>query len=1168
MRHAEPGRLRRLMPVTQPWLGTVTVLRTTGHALATKRWVWRAALGEWSKISYQAGARFHPEEHPVASLRDLVALLERVSRDRRAFIVRGALAPWVHDALAHDPDLLIRRRKLKRADDEPSLLEMACHWLMVDIDGFPLRSCDDLADDPESAIEHAITELLPPEFHDAECWWQLSAAAGFSVGVLKVHLFFWLSEPADNLHIKAVLRQHAPGVDRSPFNAAQPHYIAAPVIEGGLDPIPRRTGWRKGAEAVVTLPKPRASAPQQRTSGSSGRVGGDVEQALALLGDGDGLEGFHAPLRTATWRYASQCVRYGERDDAAFVAMLKAAIHAAPRRHDRIKVDEYLSPNYQHRLIDGAFAVLAGNCDIQTISPHYEAASQSIEDAREALAEHVAAFLLRTRRWHVTPAEEREPAEHAALVCGLGTGKSSTARGALPAFIARQQAARLPHRVLWTVPTHKLGGEARKQMEALGLQIAVMRGREATDPDADEPDTAMCLAPEAVKDAIAIGADVERSVCGNPDNECCQFYRACGYQRQKAAVAAADVVIAAHNILFHQLAEIVTRNLALVITDEAWWQIGLEPARETKLSSFVDDVIDHPVLRDPDAVRGLEGKKRRRPKGAVRRQRADEPNTSVLHELAVKAQRAFEATAHGEMISREAVLAAGLSPEDCAMARQLDWRRKRLDVLRPGMSPEARKAAVRRAAVNATLPRRAGIWKALEDLLTGTETHSGRLELGLKTDATGSCRVILLHSRRDLRDIVIESPILLLDATMPLRVVQHYLPRLKVLADVQAAAPHLDTFQILGGWGKTSIIPFSRASPTENLRRERLLHELRDFVVFHSGGNALVITYRAIEDRFSNLAGVRTGHFNAIAGLDIFGAVRSLFVIGRPLPDPSTLRRMAMALTGRPILVAEPRHETRGQLMTDDTSIAMQILAYADPDLEALRAAITDNEVLQAAGRGRAVNRTADKPMALFFMAGVLVPMPVKQIIRWPDTRLTVQQRMAARGLVTDSPTDAAKLYPDLFPTSEAARKAMDRAEGISRTVPYDSVFIGECPPNARGEGRYRPEGRGQQLRRIWITRQRLPAARSDLEAALGPLAVFDVSGAGTADAARPSEQAMSVPGPSAIAVMSHTSWRLDALLPAHAVVVAGLWTVRRPNLAPMEIVEMLGGAITSQLAR
>ena len=345
---------------------------------------------------------FHPEEHPIASLRDLGAVLEDVSGDPRAFIVRGGLAPWVRDEMAQGQGRPIRRRKLKKGDDDPSLVEVPCPWLMIDIDNFPLRPSDDLADDPESAIEHAISELLPPAFHDTEAWWQLSSSAGFSAGMLKVHVFFWLSEPADNLHIKAVLKQHAPGVDLAPFNAAQPHYIAAPVIEGGHDPLPRRTGWRKGSDAAVTLPLLRTETSRQWASSSSGRIGGDVEDALALLGDGDGLQGFHVPLRTATMRYAKRCARYGSRDDDSFRETLRAAIRAAPRRPDRTSVDDYLADHYLQRLIDGAFALLAGDEDIQTMQPQYAAATETIETTRTILGEHINDFLARARAWHAT----------------------------------------------------------------------------------------------------------------------------------------------------------------------------------------------------------------------------------------------------------------------------------------------------------------------------------------------------------------------------------------------------------------------------------------------------------------------------------------------------------------------------------------------------------------------------------------------------------------------------------------------------------------------------------------------------------------------------------------------------------------------------------------------
>ena len=94
-------------------------------------------------------------------------------------------------------------------------------------------------------------------------------------------------------------------------------------------------------------------------------------------------------------------------------------------------------------------------------------------------------------------------------------------------------------------------------------------------------------------------------------------------------------------------------------------------------------------------------------------------------------------------------------------------------------------------------------------------------------------------------------------------------------------------------------------------------------IAFHSGGSALVVTYHDIEDRFADMHGVHVGHFNAISGLDTFGNVRSLFVIGRPLPQPVVHRRLAMALTGRPIQPQDPRLETRGQLMADGTGTPM-----------------------------------------------------------------------------------------------------------------------------------------------------------------------------------------------------------------------------------------------------
>ncbi len=271
--------------------------------VATK--TWRSGGGQWKSQPYRAGKHFTAKEYVAGDIKRLAELLEAVHRDRKAFVVRGGLTADARSALGQGKAI----RRLKHADghDPASLEEVSRSWLMIDIDKWPLPAGADLFQSPEHVVEAAIYALLPEAFHDVECWWQLSASAGFATDVLKTHIFFWLSEPASNKHIKDVLKQLGVVVDYALFNAAQPHYVAAPIIIGGHDPLPHRTGWVKGSASSVILPavKPKA-ARSYATAPSVQNIPRDVEGCLARLGDGEGLKGFHVPLRSATWQYAAR----------------------------------------------------------------------------------------------------------------------------------------------------------------------------------------------------------------------------------------------------------------------------------------------------------------------------------------------------------------------------------------------------------------------------------------------------------------------------------------------------------------------------------------------------------------------------------------------------------------------------------------------------------------------------------------------------------------------------------------------------------------------------------------------------------------------------------------------------------------------------------------------
>jgi hypothetical protein len=121
----------------------------------------------------------------------------------------------------------------------------------------------------------------------------------------------------------------------------QPHYLADPAVEGGEDPIPRRTGWRHGKVSAVILPDvipPSAAGNVGASPAPRGSRGKTIAAALARLGDGEGRDGFHAPLLAASMQYAVDCSRGGSRDDGAFIDKLRGEIEAAPRRDDRVSV--------------------------------------------------------------------------------------------------------------------------------------------------------------------------------------------------------------------------------------------------------------------------------------------------------------------------------------------------------------------------------------------------------------------------------------------------------------------------------------------------------------------------------------------------------------------------------------------------------------------------------------------------------------------------------------------------------------------------------------------------------------------------------------------------------------------------------------------------------------
>ena len=92
-----------------------------------------------------------------------------------------------------------------------------------------------------------------------------------------------------------------------------------------------------------------------------------------------------------------------------------------------------------------------------------------------------------------------------------------------------------------------------------------------------------------------------------------------------------------------------------------------------------------------------------------------------------------------------------------------------------------------------------------------------------------------------------------------------------------------------------------------------------------------------------------------------------------------------------------------------------------------VRQAVTEAAIVQAVGRARGVNRTAANPVEVYLILDdTVVPgLPVDEVVELADIEPGAIDHMIARGLVLGMPTDAAKLYPDLFPSTEGCQRSI-----------------------------------------------------------------------------------------------------------------------------------------------
>lgn len=589
----------------------------------------------------------------------------------------------------------------------------------------------------------------------------------------------------------------------------------------------------------------------------------------------------------------------------------------------------------------------------------------------------------------------------------VGGGKTRAAISAVVDAVVRLRQAKVEGSIAYAVPTHRLGKELEERIaetsrrRKVPVSVRTWHGREAIDPES-AVGAQMCANLELVKAAQVAALDPQSTVCKS-ENDVCSFFETCAYQRQKRSTA--DIWIVPHASLFHRKDDAIGK-VALLVVDEGIWQsslrgfeakrtiVGIGSLRSTpkvvgkqgSMSLFkTNDLISY-RMRLLDALKKLQAKKER-------------PTYLPVPRL----------------------MEEGLTAKDCRAAASLELDRKISGGLKPGMDPEEfRRIAGELAGSQGDALLLSKAWHLLADAIALGNDVVGQVSLELVED--GQHEAMVLRWVDDIKTGW-RVPTLHIDATLRPDLVRHLFPRFEMVAEIHVATPHQRTVAVTG-----------KSFSHHALSEEGKVLDIWGAVLLRArrvAGETLVVmpekAEKVIRSKGAIPAHVHILHHNGTAGLDSFGSVALLIVMGRTQPPPATVSLMAAAITGKaPAPIDTPDGWYATSVVTivgrDATVASVAQERHLEGIEETIRAAICDDQLIQAIGRGRGVNRTEHDPLTVEIWGDHYPPVPVDAVtlFQWPSK----DELALAKGVHLESAGDLAKWHPELG--NEAAIK-MDR---------------------------------------------------------------------------------------------------------------------------------------------
>jgi putative DNA primase/helicase len=681
--------------------------------------------------------------------------------------------------------------------------------------------------------------------------------------------------------------------------------------------------------------------------------------------------------------------------------------------------------------------------------------------------------------FNATPAEL--PPSARGVCADIGLGKTRMMRERVAAELVRHKM-----NLVVAVPRHRLGAEIERDLEAAGISACVYRGRDADDPDA--PGRKMCWEmPRAQLIYEALGS-VSPLACQHGDKQC-RYFETCGFQRQR--LQRPTIWIVTHPCLFRVRPSFITQPHALVI-DESFHGAALNGLEKpVKLWLWTLGELRHV----PNNISG----------------------TADLHGFSAKLFAALMREASGRL-RRQIVIDAGLTIEDLKLAMRLEWRRKiEITEIYPNMPlDEVQEICSRVAVHNQEVKSLVQFWKLLIRTIEAPYEHSPWLTLRhdeLLSRGERPAPVVRMAWREDVHPSW-HAPTLVLDGMMQKDIVRLFFPQMQEPCRAAAAAPFTRVRQITDrAMAARMLIPSERVNYATNNTRLNNVERVRRFIEVRandmSPGRILVVCQERLEGELKRgplPPNVATAHYNAVAGENSWNDVGLVIVVGRTQPPPAEVEAIAWVLFGTEVAEIVPNEKgdiwyptvIGGIRLRNGTAVPVERNIHPDQNAEAVRWSICEAELLQAIGRGRAVNRSADNLLYIDILTDIVLPIEVDEVTTWDRIQPCFAQIMRARGAVPTTLADIATAYPDLFVSRDAAKMALARENPEQTLIDIEEYLIRVC--SGFSSQRYRRIGARGPASALLYDRSRIEP-QSWLAERIGPVMLLPES-AETGDAA------------------------------------------------------------------